>query len=91
METKKLYLVSTPSLHSYVIAESPNQAQETLEKWLRKNDYGFIKDRDVVEIKLIAKEGIAPNHCLEATDQLLFWEPEREEHPMLATKLRGEK
>ena len=88
-KNKKLYLVSTTAFSTYVIAETPNQAQETLERWLQEQNYGFIKDRDVIEIKLLAKEGISPNSQLNATSQLLFWEPPYEEYPLVA-KMKGE-
>ena len=54
---KKLYLVSTKTLGDYyVVAESPNEAQDRLKKLIDKADYGFSDSRKIVNIKLLADE-----------------------------------
>lgn len=54
---KKLYLLTTVGLGShYVFAEDAAKAQTTLESALDKAAYGFSKDREVTEIKILASE-----------------------------------
>lgn len=55
-----LYLVSTPTIESYVVAKNTEDARLALEGWLRINDYGYFKDREVINVRLIAKEGVNP-------------------------------
>lgn len=57
---KKLYLVSTPTLQSYVVANGTDEAKACFEDWLRANDYGYLYEREVSSIEIIAKEGINP-------------------------------
>jgi hypothetical protein len=40
----------------YVIAESPYEASDELKRLLDKADWWFTKDREIVNIKIIAKE-----------------------------------
>ena len=51
-----LYLCNTRKFTHYVLAEHPTAAKEKLERLLKIADYGFYDDREVTEIKLIAKE-----------------------------------
>jgi uncharacterized protein YneR len=43
----------------YVIAESPNEAQDELSMLLSKADWWYTKDREITNIKILAKE----YHC----------------------------
>lgn len=52
----KLYLLTNGLGTYYVLANSPNQAQELLEKSLDIADYGFKSKRGVTNIKLLAIE-----------------------------------
>lgn len=52
-----LYLLKTKGLGEfYLIAKTPNDAQNKLESDLEKSDYGFYKDREVEVITLLSKK-----------------------------------
>lgn len=54
---KKLYLLSTRGLGDfYLVAETPNDAEDKLKLLLNKSDYGYSSSRPVVNIKLLADE-----------------------------------
>lgn len=54
---KSLYLLETRSLGTYyVIADDPTQARNKLRGLLDKADYGFNHYREIMVIKLIARE-----------------------------------
>ena len=54
---KKLYLLTVKRGHDfYVIADSPNEAQNELEKLLNKAEWWFSGDRETVNIKLLSTE-----------------------------------
>lgn len=53
----KLYLLTTKGLGDfYLIAKTPNDAEEKLKSLLDKADYGFSDKRKVENIKLLAEE-----------------------------------
>ena len=43
----------------YVIADSPNEAQEELKRLLDKANWWYSKDREIINIEIISKE----YHC----------------------------
>lgn len=51
-----LYLLTCGLGDFYVLAPSPNDAQAMLEARFERQDYGFSKDRQVTNIKLLAEE-----------------------------------
>ena len=52
---KRLYRVKTRGLpDSYVVADDPTEAYAKVKRWLDKNDYGFIKDRALDSVTLLA-------------------------------------
>ncbi len=52
-----LYLLTTKGLGDfYIVEESPNDAEDKLTNVLTIADYGFVKDRKIINIKLIAQE-----------------------------------
>jgi transcription elongation factor GreA-like protein len=54
---KKLYLLSTQGLGDfYLVANSPNDAEDKLKLLLNKSDYGISEKRKVINIKLLAEE-----------------------------------
>lgn len=54
---KKLYLLSTQGLGDfYLVAETPNDAEDKLKVLLNKSDYGISDKRKVNNIKLLAEE-----------------------------------
>jgi len=61
MKTQNLYLVTVRGLNrsplksSYVVAEDPEAAYQTVRKHLDKEDYGFIEDRILESVKLLAE------------------------------------
>ena len=68
-----LYLVSTQNLEAYVVAENTESAKSAFEDWLRINNYGYLADREVTNIKLIAKEGVSPkDNMVNTMDMLLL-------------------
>jgi len=53
----RLYKLSTNGLGDfYVVAPHPTEAEEKLTQLLESTDYGFSKDRVIVNIELITKE-----------------------------------
>lgn len=70
----KLYLVSTKSFSSYVVADSPNEAEEVLVNWMEQDDYGFLNYRTVTKIELLADTTCKPNSLIYPTSQLLISE-----------------
>jgi len=57
MKTERnLYLLTCKTGSYYVLAVSPNDAKSLLETTLDKADYDFRGNREVTEIKQIAKE-----------------------------------
>ncbi len=52
----KLYLLTCGTGDYYVLAKSPNDAKEFLELALEVAEYDFSKNREVTNIKLLAKE-----------------------------------
>ena len=70
----KLYLVSTKSFSSYVVVDSPNEAEDVLVKWMQANNYGFLNDRTVKKIELFADTSCKPNSLVYPTSQLLISE-----------------
>ena len=54
---KKLYLLSTEELGDfYLVAKTPNDAEDKLKELLNKADYGFTRNRKVINIRLLAEE-----------------------------------
>jgi len=62
-ETLKLYYVKVVagakyegSMNAYVIASNPDEAYRVLREYLDSNDYGFLSERKLDSITLIAEE-----------------------------------
>lgn len=54
---KKLYLLSTQGLGDfYLVANTPNDAEDKLKLLLNKADYGFSEKRKITNIKTLAEE-----------------------------------
>lgn len=60
MSDARLYLVRVRGLltsnirESYVVATGPTEAYKKVRAWLDANDYGFIKDRELDTVTLLA-------------------------------------
>lgn len=53
---KTLYLIDTKKGSFYVIAETPSDAVYELKRLLNKADWWYSQDRDVISIKILARE-----------------------------------
>lgn len=66
---KKLYRLKTKMITSdlfhsvYVVANHPTDAERMVIDYLEKNDYGFSRDRQVIEIELLAATDGQSNMC----------------------------
>ena len=70
---RNLYLVSTAKFDCYVVAKDTEYAKAAFENWLVINNYGAHMDREVVNIKLIAKEGVKPkDNVIFCIDKLII-------------------
>lgn len=47
---------------AYVVSISMDEAYETVLKYLQEHDYGFISDRGLHSIKIIAQDSIYSDH-----------------------------
>lgn len=46
--------------HPYVVADNPTEALDKVQDYLNKRNLGFISDREMVSIELLAEEGDYP-------------------------------
>ena len=54
---KKLYLLTTQGVGDfYLVANTPNDAEDNLKKLLNKADYAITEKRKVINIKLLSEE-----------------------------------
>jgi hypothetical protein len=54
-------VVSTHYGHPYVIADTPTEALEKVQDYLTKRDIGFVHEREMETIELLAEEGDYPD------------------------------
>jgi hypothetical protein len=45
----------------FVVATDPTAAYEFVKRWMDAKDYGFVKDRTLAAIDLVAESGEYPN------------------------------
>ena len=68
----KLFLVKTKNLEAYVVSSDFESAKKAFEDWLRKEDYGFLSEREVLEVTLIAETSSKPNSMVYSTEMLIL-------------------
>ena len=57
----KLYLVHTKAFSAYVAARNPNDAEIEFKQWLDSEDYGYLSERTILKIELLADTESKPN------------------------------
>ena len=67
----KLFLVHTNKFHVYVVASDPTEAENILTKWLANENYGYLSDRVVTKIDVIADTKSKPDSLIYTTNMLL--------------------
>lgn len=69
--SRKLYKVSGPRYHIFVIAQSLNEAENMYVSWIRKHDFGGIHDADVLKVEAIASTNSEPSTGLDSIQLLI--------------------
>lgn len=69
----KLYEINLRGLSKsyFVVANHPTEAENLISKFLKKQDLGLEKDREIKTITLLAEDKDYPNcgHCLLITEE----------------------
>lgn len=67
----KLYSVHTKAFSAYVAAKNPNDAQREFKMWLDSEDYGYLSERVVTKIELLADTEGKPNSIMNPVGLLI--------------------